>query len=96
MRYKILDENNKLIAIGTDCGGVEITEEEYNALLAEIRTKADLVNRLYNSEITLEDVPAEWQGEIRRRVDERIAAEAEAKETTVDDSGTVSAVEVTE
>lgn len=31
--YKQFNENNKLIAIGTGAGGVEITEAEYNALL---------------------------------------------------------------
>ena len=70
----------KLIAIGTGNGGVEITEAEYNTLLAEIREKASLVNRLYNGEITIDDVPTEWQEEIQRRVNERIAAEGEAEE----------------
>lgn len=58
--------------------GVEITEAEYSAMLSEIREKAVLVDRLYRGEITLDDIPAEWQVEIQRRVDERIAAEGEA------------------
>ena len=70
----------KLIAIGTGNGGTEITEAEYNALLSEIREKAALVNRLYNGEITIDDVPTEWQEEIQRRVNERIAAEGAAEE----------------
>ena len=70
----------KLIAIGTGNGGTEITEAEYNALLSEIREKAALVNRLYNGEITIDEVPVEWQEEIQRRVDERIAAEGTAEE----------------
>ena len=70
----------KLIAIGTGNGGVEITEAEYNTLLAEIREKASLVNRMYNGKITIDDVPTEWQEEIQRRVNERIAAEGEAEE----------------
>lgn len=53
--------------------GVEITEEEYSALIVEIKQKADYVNRLYNGEITLTDVPAEWQEEIQQRLDERNA-----------------------
>ena len=73
----------KLIAIGTGCGGTEITEAEYNALLAEIREKADLVNRLYSGEITIADVPTEWQEEIQRRVNERIAAEGSAEEQDI-------------
>ena len=67
------DENNHLTAIGTGLGGVEITEEEYNRLLAEIREKADYVNKVYSGEISLTDVPEDWQEEIQRRVDERIA-----------------------
>ena len=70
----------KLIAIGTGNGGVEITEAEYNTLLAEIREKAALVDKLYNGEITIDDVPTEWQEEIQRRVNERIAAEGTAEE----------------
>ena len=78
--YAQYNDSGKLIAIGTGCGGVEITEAEYNALLAEIREKASLVNRLYSGEITIDDVPAEWQEEIQRRVNERIAAEGTAEE----------------
>lgn len=73
--YAQYNENNKLIAIGTGYGGVEITEAEYYTLLAEIREKAALVNQLYAEEITLADIPAEWQEEIQRRVNERIEAE---------------------
>ena len=81
MRYCAqYDESNRLIAIGTGYGGTEITEAEYNALLAEIREKAALVEQLYNGEITIADVPTEWQEEIQRRVNERIAAEGAAEE----------------
>lgn len=55
--------------------GVEITEEEYNALLTEIREKAVLVNQLINGEITIDAIPVAWQEEIQRRVDERRDAE---------------------
>lgn len=61
----------------------EITEAEYNAILSEIREKADLVDKLYSSEITIDAVPTEWQEEIQRRVDERIAAEGEADEQDI-------------
>ena len=77
--YAQYNANGKLTAIGTGPGGVEITEAEYNRLLSEIREKASLVNQLYNGEITIADVPADWQAEIQRRVDERIAAEAAAE-----------------
>lgn len=83
MRYYKVIESGILIAIGTGPGGVEITEEEYNRLLTEIREKAAVVNSLYNGEITIDSVPAEWQEEIQRRVDERIAAEGEAAEQDI-------------
>ena len=78
--YAQYNNSGKLIAIGTGIGGIEITEAEYNALLAEIREKAALVDKLYSGEITIDDVPTEWQEEIQRRVNERIAAEGEAEE----------------
>ena len=83
MYYAQYNDSGKLIAIGTGPGGVEITESEYNALLSEIREKADLVNKLYSGEITIDAVPTEWQEEIQRRVDERIAAEGEADEQDI-------------
>ena len=78
--YAQYNDSGKLIAIGTGNGGTEITESEYNTLLAEIREKAALVEQLYNGEITIDDVPTEWQEEIQRRVNERIAAEGTAEE----------------
>ena len=83
MKYFAQYENGILTAIGTGYGGTEISEAEYNALLAEIREKAALVDNLYSGEITLDDVPTEWQEEIQRRVDERIAAEGTAEEQDI-------------
>ena len=80
MYYAQYNDSGKLIAIGTGNGGTEITEAEYNILLAEIREKAALVEQLYNGEITIDDVPTEWQEEIQRRVNKRIAAEGAAEE----------------
>lgn len=81
--YAQYNESGKLLAIGTGYGGVEITEAEYNRLLTEIRTKADLVNQLYNGEITIDSVPSEWQEEIQRRVDERIAQQGTAEDQDI-------------
>ena len=81
--YAQYNYTGKLIAIGTGSGGTEITEAEYNALLSEIREKADLVDKLYNGEITIDEVPADWREEIQRRVDERIAAEGSAEEQDI-------------
>lgn len=77
------NDSGILLAIGTGPGGVEITEAEYNALLSEIREKADLVDKLYSGEITIDAVPADWREEIQRRVNERIAAEGAAAEQDI-------------
>lgn len=81
--YAQYNDSGKLLAIGTGPGGVEITEAEYTRLLAEIREKAALVDKLYSGEMTLADVPEAWQEEIQRRVDERIAAEGAAAEQDI-------------
>ena len=81
--YAQYNDTGKLIAIGTGNGGTEITEAEYNALLSEIREKAAMVGKLYGGEITIDEVPADWQEEIQRRVDERIAAEGTAEEQDI-------------
>lgn len=81
--YAQYDKNNTLIAIGTGYGGIEITEAKYNELLTMIRTKATLVDSIYNGEITIEDVPVEWQEEIQRRVDERFEMETVAEEQEI-------------
>lgn len=81
--YAQYNDSGKLLAIGTGAGGVEITEAEYNALLSEIREKAALVDKLYSGEITMDDVPTDWQEEIQRRVNERIEAEGAAEEQDI-------------
>ena len=81
--YAQYNDSGALLAIGTGLGGTEITEAEYNTLLAEIREKAALVDKLYSGEITIGEVPADWQEEIQRRVDERIAAEGSAEDQDI-------------
>lgn len=94
MRYNArYNDFGNLIAIGTGLGGTEITEAEYNRLLAEIREKAALVDKLYSGEIAIEDVPTEWQEEIQRRVNERIAAEGEAEEQEISGDEFLSMIE---
>lgn len=83
MKYYKIENYNNIVAIGIGRGGTEITESEYNALLTEIREKAALVDKLYSGEITIDEVPADWQEEIQRRVDERIAAEGIAEEQDI-------------
>ena len=81
--YAQYNDSGKLLAIGTGSGGTEITEAEYNALLSEIREKSAMVDKLYSGEITIDEVPADWQEEIQRRVDERVAAEGSAEEQDI-------------
>ena len=73
--YANYDETGTLIGIGTGVGGNEITADVYNTILSEIVEKAELVDKLYDGEITIDDVPTDWQEEIQRRVDTRIEEE---------------------
>ena len=73
--YANYDETGTLIGIGTGVGGNEITEDVYNTILSEIVEKAELVDKLYDGKITIDDVPTDWQEEIQRRVDTRIEEE---------------------
>lgn len=66
--------------------GIEICETEYVEALAEIKEKATLVTKLVNGEITINDVSADWQEEIQRRVDERIAAAQEEPDLTAEEA----------
>jgi hypothetical protein len=92
--YKQLDENGKIVMLLTydfeptitDSSIVEITEEEYNAILAEGREKRNLVNQLYHNEITIDDVSAEWQEEIQNRVNEIIAERGEYKPPAISET----------
>lgn len=91
--YAQYDNQNNLLAIGTGPGGTEITESEYNNLLAEIREKVSLVNQLYNNEITIDDVPEEWKEEIQRRVNKRISIEEEIQAEEVTPEEVIAALE---
>lgn len=76
--YKRFDASGRMIAIGTGHGGVEITEAEYNSLLAEVREKAAYIDKLYAGEITIEDVPEAWRDDVQCGADAIKAAEEEA------------------
>ena len=65
---------------------VEITSSEYKTFLIEIREKTDLVNKLYTGEITISDVPEEWQEEIQRQVDMRTNQQDEDDELTAEEA----------
>ena len=59
--------------------GAEITAEEYSAALEEIKAKAAWVDKICTGSAVIEDVPEEWQEEIRGR-----AAERQAEDTDPD------------
>ena len=59
--------------------GTQITAAEYAAALAEIKAKAAWVYKICTGSAAIEDVPEEWQEEIRGR-----AAERQAEDTDPD------------
>lgn len=79
--YKTLDENGKLIMIGTQnfpvrYGQIELTEAEYNTLLAEIKSHAEAVQayaeQVKAGEITLDDVPEDYREEVEAIINQPI------------------------
>ena len=72
--YKELSEKGyvNILGAGDDLSGIEITEQEYNLLMEETMNKGNYIERIYSNEITINDVPSEWQEEIQFRVDEMI------------------------
>ncbi len=76
--YKIIDSTGHLLAIGTGDDGTEITEAEYNALMAEIQAKWDYINKLADGKITAADVPVEWRTEVQAEAEAIIKAREEA------------------
>lgn len=59
--------------------GTQITAAEYAAALEEIKVKAAWVDKICTGSAVIEDVPEEWQEEIRGR-----AAERQAEDTDPD------------
>lgn len=76
--YKIIDSTGRLLAIGIGDDGEEITEAEYNALMAVIHAQWDYISRLADGKITANDVPAEWRTEVVTEVEAIIKAREEA------------------
>ena len=67
--YARYAENGTLEAIGIGAGGTEITQEQYETLLAKITEKNGLIDKLYRGEITQADVPEGWRAEIAAAVE---------------------------
>ncbi len=76
--YKIIDTTGNLLTIGIGDDGEEITEAEYNALMAEIQAKSDYISKLADGKITANDVPAEWRTEVQTEAEAIIKAREEA------------------
>ena len=62
--YTLYNEEGQMVCIGTGAGGVEITQEEYESLSAQIQEKSELVIKLYRKEIALSDVPESYRNEV--------------------------------
>ena len=83
--YKICDDTHFIVAIGTGPGGTEITKEEYDVLLSEIREKVAYAEKLYAGEITIDDIPEVWREDVQREVDILKAAEEETAQNISSD-----------
>ena len=59
------------------------TKDELSNFAQTLCKQNEYIDQLYNGEITIDSVPTEWQEEIQRRVDERIAAEGEVDEQDI-------------
>lgn len=83
-KYAKYDADGALLGIGTGAGGVEISAEEYDRLLAKIRTIAEMTNAVYTGRITLDDVPDDLRQDVENRVNARMAEQAEIEATEAD------------
>lgn len=90
--YKITDDAGQLVCIGEGLAGDEITEEEYNILLADLKQKRMLTDKLYWGEITIADVPDELKEQIQSRVDELIARQGPADAQEISDEEAMSII----
>lgn len=90
--YKITDDAGQLVCIGEGLAGDEITEEEYNILLADLKQKRMLTDKLYWGEITIADVPDELKEQIQGRVDELIARQGPAEAQEISDEEAMSII----
>lgn len=89
MRYfKEYDANGyvSIIGAGDALDGIEITQAEYETLLAEMEAKMEYIDRVYRQEISIDDVPAEWREEVHARVDEMVAEVGPYDTTQISDA----------
>ncbi len=74
MKYYKHMRGGRVSYIGTLPGGEEITEAEYDALLEEIREKAELVHRVFCGDMSADEVPDTWKADVLLQVEKRKAA----------------------
>lgn len=89
MRYfKEYDANGyvSIIGAGDALDGIEITQAEYETLLAEMEAKMEYIDRMYRQEISIDDVPAEWREEVQAGVDAIVAEIGEFDTSQISDS----------
>ena len=85
--YAEYSESGKLLAIlsGDGIPATEISKEEYDQLLAEIREKSSYVNKVYSGPMTIDKVPEKWRAEVQKQVDERKADEESDAQSQISD-----------
>ena len=73
--YKECNEKGFVIEVGAGdaLDGIEITQEEYETLLADMEAKMQYTEQVYHQEIGIDEVPAEWREEVQYFVDGKIA-----------------------
>lgn len=75
--YVQYDENNFPILFGTSLmkQDTEISEEEYNELIQNDLIILDYLDKIYNNEITLQDIPNEFLNIIQYKLNQQEVAE---------------------
>lgn len=81
--YAEYNENGELLAIGIGEDGVEITEEEYNAIMAELQLKNEYAYKVYLQQITLNEVPEKYREAVEDIVEHLNAREEPEDESDV-------------
>lgn len=83
--YKQMSNDGVLLAIGTGgTTGEDITENEYNSLLSDIRAKCEYVDAVYADPDVISTVPEEWKAEILQRVEKKKEQDERAKNELTD------------
>ncbi len=76
--YKTLDSDGNLTSIGIGYDGIEITEEEYNAIAESMRAYGEYLQQLIDGTIDPSKVPEEWREELVATAEAIIKAREEA------------------